>query len=108
MGLRKRKNPWADFMHKRSSIGRFIGKLSFWRGSLTKCYNSDITTRRLSFAASAKLLVKNARIFSMAPQQRDPFTGYFVVAEDGTLTTVSAGEMAATAEVLHQEVARQI
>ena len=44
------------------------------------------------FAASAKLLVKNARIFSMAPNQRDPFTGYFVVAEDGTLTTVSAGD----------------
>jgi 5-methylthioadenosine/S-adenosylhomocysteine deaminase len=45
-----------------------------------------------TFAASAKLLVKNARIFSMAPQQRAPFTGYFVVAEDGTLTTVSAGD----------------
>lgn len=28
----------------------------------------------------------------MAPQQRDPFTGYFVVAQDGTLTTVSAGD----------------
>ncbi len=45
-----------------------------------------------TFAATAKLLVKNARIFSMAPQQRAPFTGYFVVAEDGTLTTVSAGD----------------
>jgi 5-methylthioadenosine/S-adenosylhomocysteine deaminase len=44
------------------------------------------------FAASAKLLVKNARIFSMAPQQHDPFTGYFVVAADGTLTAVSAGD----------------
>jgi len=44
------------------------------------------------FAASAKLLVKNARIFSMAPQQREPFTGYFVVAQDGTLSAVSAGD----------------
>ncbi len=28
----------------------------------------------------------------MAPQQRDPFTGYFVVAQDGTLITVAAGD----------------
>src|SRR5271165_4689994 len=44
------------------------------------------------FAATAKLLVKNARIFTMAPQQRDPFTGYLVVAEDGTIVAVSAGD----------------
>ena len=43
-------------------------------------------------AASAKLLVKNARIFTMAPQQRDPFTGYLVVAVDGTILAVSAGD----------------
>jgi 5-methylthioadenosine/S-adenosylhomocysteine deaminase len=43
-------------------------------------------------AASAKLLVRNARIFTMAPQRRDPFTGYLVVAEDGTIVTVSAGD----------------
>jgi cytosine/adenosine deaminase-related metal-dependent hydrolase len=43
-------------------------------------------------AASAKLLVKNARIFTMAPQQRDPFTGYLVVAADGTILAVSAGD----------------
>jgi 5-methylthioadenosine/S-adenosylhomocysteine deaminase len=54
------------------------------------------------FAASAKLMVKNARIFSMAPQQRDPFTGYFVVAQDGTLTTVSAGD--APADIHADEV----
>lgn len=42
-------------------------------------------------AASAKLVVKNARLFTMAPQQRDPFTGYLIVAEDGTLVTVAAG-----------------
>ncbi len=43
-------------------------------------------------AASAKLLVRNARIFTMAPQQRDPFTGYLVVAADGTILAVSAGD----------------
>ncbi len=48
------------------------------------------------FAASAKLLVRNARLFTMAPQQRDPFTGYFVVAEDGTIMTVAAGDPPAT------------
>ena len=42
-------------------------------------------------AASAKLVVKNARLFTMAPQQREPFTGYLVVAEDGTIVTVAAG-----------------
>lgn len=44
------------------------------------------------FAASAKLLVTNARLFTMAPQQRDPFTGYFVVADDGTIATIAAGK----------------
>ena len=44
------------------------------------------------FAASAKLVVKNARLFTMAPQQRDPFTGYLVVGEDGIIVTVAAGD----------------
>jgi cytosine/adenosine deaminase-related metal-dependent hydrolase len=44
------------------------------------------------FAASAKLLVRNARIFTMAPQQREPFTGYLAVAEDGTIVAVAAGD----------------
>jgi 5-methylthioadenosine/S-adenosylhomocysteine deaminase len=44
------------------------------------------------FGASAKLLVKNARFFTMAAQQHDPFTGYMVVAEDGTIVTVAAGD----------------
>jgi cytosine/adenosine deaminase-related metal-dependent hydrolase len=43
-------------------------------------------------AASAKLLVKNARLFTMSSQQREPFTGYLVVAQDGTIVTVAAGE----------------
>jgi 5-methylthioadenosine/S-adenosylhomocysteine deaminase len=44
------------------------------------------------FAASAKLVVKNAQLFTMAPRQRDPFTGYLVVGEDGTIVTVAAGD----------------
>jgi len=45
-----------------------------------------------ALGASAKLLVKNARLFTMASQQREPFTGYILVAEDGTIVTVAAGE----------------
>jgi 5-methylthioadenosine/S-adenosylhomocysteine deaminase len=44
------------------------------------------------FAAPVKLLVKNARMFTMAPQQRDPFTGYLTVAQDGTLLAVGKGD----------------
>jgi cytosine/adenosine deaminase-related metal-dependent hydrolase len=43
-------------------------------------------------AAPVKLLVKNARIFTMAPQQRDTFVGYLTVAGDGTLVAVAEGE----------------
>src|SRR5581483_9291956 len=45
----------------------------------------------IAAAESAKLLVKNARLFTMEPQQRDPFVGYFVVAQDGTILTVKPG-----------------
>ena len=43
-------------------------------------------------APPAKLVVKNAFIFSMAPAQREPFRGYLVVAEDGSLVAVGAGD----------------
>jgi cytosine/adenosine deaminase-related metal-dependent hydrolase len=43
-------------------------------------------------AQNAKLIVKDAKIFSMAPSQREPFNGYLVVAEDGTLTAVGPGD----------------
>ena len=39
----------------------------------------------------AKLLVKNARLFTMAPGQKEVFTGYFVVDADGKLSAVAAG-----------------
>ncbi len=44
------------------------------------------------FAAPVKLLVKNARLFTMAPQQREPFTGYLAVAEDGTIVSIAKGD----------------
>jgi len=44
------------------------------------------------FAAPVKLLVKNARLITMAPQQRDPFTGYLAVAGDGTIVAVAKGD----------------
>jgi 5-methylthioadenosine/S-adenosylhomocysteine deaminase len=42
--------------------------------------------------APAKLVVSNAYIFSMAPDQRAPFQGYLVVGEDGRLMAVAAGD----------------
>jgi len=44
------------------------------------------------FAAPVKLLVKNARLLTMAPQQREPFTGYLAVAEDGTIVSIAKGD----------------
>ncbi len=44
------------------------------------------------WAASPRLIVKNARLFTMAPQQREPFMGYLVVAQDGTLDSIAAGD----------------
>ncbi len=43
-------------------------------------------------AQTAKLIVKDAKIFSMAPNQREPFNGYLVVADDGTLVEVASGD----------------
>ncbi|MGC2620693.1 MAG: amidohydrolase family protein, partial [Acidobacteriaceae bacterium] len=45
-----------------------------------------------TFAGAPKLLVTHVRIFTMASGQKEPFDGYIVVADDGTLTAVHAGE----------------
>lgn len=45
-----------------------------------------------SWAASAKLVVRNARLITMAPGQQQPFTGYLVVDDEGKFTAVAAGD----------------
>jgi 5-methylthioadenosine/S-adenosylhomocysteine deaminase len=40
----------------------------------------------------AKLVVTNAYIFSMAPEQRAPFRGYLAIGEDGRLIAVASGD----------------
>jgi 5-methylthioadenosine/S-adenosylhomocysteine deaminase len=40
----------------------------------------------------AKLIVKNAKLFTMAEGQRKVFTGYLVVDAEGKLTAVAAGD----------------
>jgi 5-methylthioadenosine/S-adenosylhomocysteine deaminase len=47
---------------------------------------------QLSAAPPAKLIVKNAFIFSIAPNQQEPFRGYLVVAGDGTFAAVEPGD----------------
>ncbi|MGC2404779.1 MAG: amidohydrolase family protein [Acidobacteriaceae bacterium] len=48
------------------------------------------------FAAPVKLVLKNVRIFSMAAGQREPFTGYLAVGEDGTIVAIAKGDPPAT------------
>jgi len=47
-------------------------------------------------AAHPKLLVRDALLFTMAPDQRKPFIGYLAVAADGTIITLAAGNPPAT------------
>lgn len=46
---------------------------------------------RTALAADARLLISNAYIFSLVPGQEKPFTGYMLVASDGTITAIAAG-----------------
>ena len=46
----------------------------------------------ISAQAPAKLEVKNALLFTMADGQKQVFTGYLVVGQDGKLITVAAGD----------------
>ena len=48
--------------------------------------------------ASAKLLVKNARLFTMAEGQREVFTGYLVIDDAGKLIAVAAGDPPASVQ----------
>ncbi len=43
-------------------------------------------------AAANKLLVKNARILTMAPDKKDSFLGYLLVADNGAIAAVAAGD----------------
>jgi cytosine/adenosine deaminase-related metal-dependent hydrolase len=53
----------------------------------------SLLTAQCAFAASpAKLIVKNARLITMAPGQMEPFIGYLVVDDDGKLSAVGAGD----------------
>jgi len=61
-----------------------------------------LDTASLQAAPPNRLLVKNARLFTMAPDQRDVFTGYLLVGNDGKLAAVGAGDPPAgiqTAEI---------
>ena len=53
-----------------------------------------------SFAANPKLIIRNARIMTMAPNQHEPINGYLSIAPDGTILAVAAGEPPAS---LHGE-----
>lgn len=47
-------------------------------------------------AAEPSLLVKNAVLITMAPDQKKPFVGFLLVAADGRLLEIGAGEPAAS------------
>src|ERR1700720_2761733 len=49
-----------------------------------------------AFAANPKLIIRNARIMTMAANQREPITGYLSIAPDGPILAVAPGEPPAT------------
>ena len=52
-------------------------------------------------APPARLIVKNALLFTMAPAQKEPFIGYMVVDEAGRLTAVATGDPPAALTARH-------
>jgi 5-methylthioadenosine/S-adenosylhomocysteine deaminase len=72
-------------MTKQNVLRRFV-VLSCFSAFLFVCVVDGLAQ------APAKLIVRNATIFSMARDQRAPFHGYLVVANDGTLQIVAAGD----------------
>jgi 5-methylthioadenosine/S-adenosylhomocysteine deaminase len=73
-------------MTNENVLGRFAVLFGFFVVLFACCVPSGAAQ------APAKLVVTNAYIFSMAPDQRAPFHGYLVVGEDGRLVAVAAGE----------------
>ena len=59
---------------------------------LSFAFVSSVSAQSPNGAEPPKLLVKNAFLVTMAPQQMQPFTGYLVVDAVGKLTEVGAGE----------------
>jgi cytosine/adenosine deaminase-related metal-dependent hydrolase len=49
-----------------------------------------------AFAANPKLIIRNARIMTMASNQREPINGYLSIGPDGTILAVGPGEPPAT------------
>ena len=56
------------------------------------CLLGIVTSLRAVAQAPAKLVVRNAYIFSMAWSEREPFTGYIAVGADGRIVAVDKGE----------------
>ena len=65
------------------------------------CHLPKLTCRTLvllaivsypAFAANPKLIIRNARIMTMASNQREPINGYLSISPDGTILAVAAGE----------------
>lgn len=49
----------------------------------------------ISLAETAKLVVHNAQIFTMASDQRKPFNGYLIITDDGTIRRIGKGKLPA-------------
>lgn len=56
------------------------------------CVLGIVMPLRLVAQDTAKLVVRNAYIFSMASSQREPFMGYLAIGEDGRIVAVGKGE----------------
>lgn len=51
-----------------------------------------VATATLRAQAPSRLLLRNVRLFTMAPGQQDSFTGYLLVGADGRIAAVHAGQ----------------
>jgi 5-methylthioadenosine/S-adenosylhomocysteine deaminase len=56
------------------------------------CLLGIVTSLRAVAQVPAKLVVRNAYIFSMASSEREPFTGYIAVGADGRIVAMGKGE----------------